>query len=118
MTRKDYADLRAATFFGADFLVDLADFALVFAVDFLAGAFFAAPLLAAFFPPDLAGRAVDSPPPGRPAFAASTLARRAAIRSTTVPDVGCACSGSFTSCPAILASMTSCSASRYESLYW
>src|SRR3954454_14167287 len=111
MTRKDYADLRAATFFGADFLVDLADFALVFAADFLAGAFLAAPL-AAFFPSDLAGRAVDSPPPGRPAFAASTLARRAAIRSTTVPEVGCACSGCLTSWPAILASMTSCSASR------
>src|SRR3954469_3134495 len=115
MTRKDYADLRAATFFGAGFLLDLAAFAPVFelAADFLAGAFFAAPLLAAaFLPPDFAGLAVDSPLPARPAFAASTLARRAAIRSTTVPDVGCACSGCLTSWPAILASMTSCSASR------
>src|SRR5438309_1171294 len=100
MTRKGYADLRAATFFGAAFLPGLADFVPVFAPApaFSAGAFFAVPDFVALFVAAFAGLpADDSPPPGRPALAASTLARSAAIRSTTVPDVGCACSGCFTS---------------------
>src|SRR3954451_7330569 len=118
--REGQADLRAFARFVAVFFVP-ADFA----ADFLAVgfAFFAGALFAGFFdaallrPADLdvvrAGAlpAAETSPP-RPCLAASTLARSAAIRSTTVPVSPAGCSGCTTSRPSTFASISDWSASR------
>src|SRR4051794_2345683 len=114
------ADLRAFARFAAVFLV------VDFAADFLAAglAFFADVFFAADFfdaavlrpavfdgvPEEVLSSAAE--PPLRPCLAASTLARSAAMRSTTVPVSPVGCSGCTTSRPSTLASMSAWSASR------
>jgi hypothetical protein len=115
-----YADLRV---FARFWVVFLADAALLRLAAGLATAFFAVPepdFFAGFFfavlrddeardDVALSDRAAAG---DRPSRAASTLARSAAMRSTTVPaSAGCS-AGYTTSRPSTLASMKACRASR------